>query len=1015
MAESDAAGPTVWSESALDRLMRAGGAKAPAEPGADDSAQPSEPSISEPPGIQETSRTGERSAPTDPVAEPSGSEDRTIVRSVPADPSSQGGFPGERTVPIKRATAAAPAGGGAEPDVPPPASVTHPADPDATARSAHRSSTPDAAAGSQAAAAGSSQSRPETPDAVPGRWDLAGPTEDLSGLGTSRPDPEVADQEAPDRRPGLDETVVLRRPDAPPRGKSTAPEAPPRPGPSSWDRGRRSTPTADQHRTESAPGGSPTVPTIPGAAGQSLTDALGLQPPAAPRRPTRQERRAAEQTEPARAEQERAEQEKSEQQRAEQQRADQQRAEQQRAEQQRAEQQRAEQQRADQQRAEQERAEQRLGEHGPASRWSSEADQTMVFPRTQPPPEETPTDQTVVLRRPETTARPAQAPTPEPTRPSPRTGHVGHAGPGAPAGHAGPAGPARHAEHAEKAEDAWKAGKGAPDPVTEPESDRTVAFRVTGTPLAEPESNRTMPISAATTAPIQAPAEPQPAPRRPRGRRKGVLAAVVVLALALAGVLVVRPGPVERWLAGPEPTATVPTPAAEPTPPPVLVAAATDDLGPTPDGVRAAVDKLIAEPGIAGAIDVSIVEVGTGKALYSARQDELDPPASTTKLVTAATVLAARGPTYRIPTRAVLGAEPGVVVLVGGGDATLAADKNGSFPGVGRLDELAAQVKKALGGTAPTKVVYDTSLFTGPTGGPAWDDDILVRGNSARITSLMVNGGRRKPKFTDGADLRHDKPDEVAAQAFAKSLGVTKVEPGRAPELAQAGPSGSGPSGSGPSGSGPSGSGPSGSGSASSAPPVESLPAGSELGRVESPPMVRLVEWMLQYSDNTIAETLARQVALARAQPASFEGAASAMDAVVGELGLNADELDLSDGSGLSRENRVTPSLLTDLLALAADGKHWALAGMFAGLPVAGWSGTLGGRYELKKPAEGGRGMVRAKTGSLSGVNALSGVVQTKSGHLLAFALLAEGEGDRFKAQPALDRVASTLVACGCR
>ena len=96
-------------------------------------------------------------------------------------------------------------------------------------------------------------------------------------------------------------------------------------------------------------------------------------------------------------------------------------------------------------------------------------------------------------------------------------------------------------------------------------------------------------------------------------------------------------------------------------------------------------------------------------------------PASTTKLITAATVLAARGPAYRIATRVVAGSAPGEVVLVGGGDPTLAINATGSYPGAARLDLLAAQVKKALGGTAPTKVTVDTSLFPGPVYGPGWD------------------------------------------------------------------------------------------------------------------------------------------------------------------------------------------------------------------------------------------------------------------------------------------------------
>jgi D-alanyl-D-alanine carboxypeptidase/D-alanyl-D-alanine-endopeptidase (penicillin-binding protein 4) len=182
--------------------------------------------------------------------------------------------------------------------------------------------------------------------------------------------------------------------------------------------------------------------------------------------------------------------------------------------------------------------------------------------------------------------------------------------------------------------------------------------------------------------------------------------------------------------------------------------------------------------------------------------------------------------------------------------------------------------------------------------------------------------------------------------------------------------------------------------------------------------MIRLVEFMLRESDNVVAEALARQVALARNKPASFEGAAVAMDEMVAELGLPAAESSLADGSGLSRSNRVTPGLLTDVLALAAKGTRPELAGLFPGLPVAAWSGTLDDRFERsgERPTKAGAGVVRAKTGTLSGVHAISGVVTTLDGRLLAFAVLANKvPGGQEQAQPELDRIATALARCGCR
>ncbi|MEV4635818.1 D-alanyl-D-alanine carboxypeptidase/D-alanyl-D-alanine-endopeptidase [Actinoplanes sp. NPDC049548] len=441
-------------------------------------------------------------------------------------------------------------------------------------------------------------------------------------------------------------------------------------------------------------------------------------------------------------------------------------------------------------------------------------------------------------------------------------------------------------------------------------------------------------------------------------------------------VLQAKPGPVDGWLAA-EPTAT---PSAsrtpDPAPTPVLVAAGPGGTAPTADGVKAAIGPLVDAPALGSRVNVSVVDAATGDPLFEQNAGTGTTPASTTKLLTAATVLAARGPAYRLSTRAVAGTQPGEVVLVGGGDPTLAVDADDQFPGAARLDKLAAQVKKALGAQKPTRVLVDTSLFTGSETGPGWDGDVIGDGQASRIQALMTNAGRIEPVHNEvGGDPRFTDPALAAGRAFAKQLGLPSgaVRKGKAPE------------------------------------------PGSALGEVQSPPLVHVVDWMLQQSDNVLAEALARQVALAANQPASFDGAAKAMTAELGELGLPADEATLSDASGLSRRNKISPRLLTDLLTLAASGKHPELSSMFGGLPVAGWSGTLRTRFATPQPNQIGQGLVRAKTGSLTGVNAISGELVTKDGRLLVFAILADATGESGAARQALDRIAAKLVACGCQ
>lgn len=189
-------------------------------------------------------------------------------------------------------------------------------------------------------------------------------------------------------------------------------------------------------------------------------------------------------------------------------------------------------------------------------------------------------------------------------------------------------------------------------------------------------------------------------------------------------------------------------------------------------------------------------------------------------------------------------------------------------------------------------------------------------------------------------------------------------------------------------------------------------PAGAALlGEVRSPPVERLVEMMLSYSDNVLAETLARQVALAAGRPTSFAGAVEAVRTTLTIAGLDVRGLTLTDASGLSTSDRVPPALLGAVLLRATGGDVGR--GLLSGLPVAGYDGTLDERF-TDTDADG---EVRAKTGTLDGVSALAGVVQTVDGRLLVFAIMADAvpSGGRYDAEDALDEIAGVLAGCGCR
>jgi D-alanyl-D-alanine carboxypeptidase/D-alanyl-D-alanine-endopeptidase (penicillin-binding protein 4) len=453
-----------------------------------------------------------------------------------------------------------------------------------------------------------------------------------------------------------------------------------------------------------------------------------------------------------------------------------------------------------------------------------------------------------------------------------------------------------------------------------------------------------------------------------RGRAVGglLLVGALVGGAGAAGVL-------DGSAATPAAVAPSPTPSPTSSVRAALLPAAQDGPAPGAGGLQAAVDQALMDPALGGALAVSVVDASSGEPLLERGADAAVIPASTAKIATAVAALTGLPADLRLRTRVVAGAAPGEVVLVGGGDPTLAGPSTPiGYPQPGRLTDLAAQVRAALGATAVHRVVVDDSRYTGERLAPGWKPTYVTEGAVAPVTALMVDGGRLRP----GRGPRSPEPALAAGRAFAALL-----SPRVAVEVVR--------------------------GTA----PADAAP----LGEVASAPVPQLVERMLVTSDNDLAEALARQVALATGRPASFAGAAEAMAHVLAEAGVEAGAVRLVDGSGLSRDDRLEPGALTRLLAEAVAGDDPRLAPLLTGLPVAGFDGTLAPRYRTGA-AVPAAGRVRAKTGTLNAVSALAGLLRTADGRLLAFDLTANSVplGATRRAERALDALAARLAACGC-
>ena len=460
----------------------------------------------------------------------------------------------------------------------------------------------------------------------------------------------------------------------------------------------------------------------------------------------------------------------------------------------------------------------------------------------------------------------------------------------------------------------------------------------------------------------------------------GVLAAIVVigaLGLTLLQPLPVKPG-VRPPLAERVPGAVLPA-AADP----VLPGIGADAPIPAADVLDSVLLPLVAVQALGTGVSIDVLDPLTGQHLMSEGPATARTPASTAKLLTAAAALTALGPQTTLPTTVVAGANADEVVLVGGGDVMLSAGAGDPDAVNGRagLSELARQTARSLlaQGRSSVRLTLDDRLFSGPARSPGWAPTDVDDGYVAPIQALQIDGGR----LGEGHYAqRSSDPALTAARTFAgllraRGVKVTgTVRRGSAPEAAAG--------------------------------------AAAVLGRVESAPIAGIVELALTDSDNTVAETLGRLVAIAAGQPGSFKAAGPAVLAELGKLGVPVTGAVLSDTSGLGDGSWVPPQTLTGALALAAGPEQPQLRALLSGLPIAAISGTLAGRFSGSQQ-RAAIGVVRAKTGTLTGVSSLAGTVVDSDGRLLVFAAMADHVTSTTAARVALDRLATTLAACGCR
>lgn len=458
------------------------------------------------------------------------------------------------------------------------------------------------------------------------------------------------------------------------------------------------------------------------------------------------------------------------------------------------------------------------------------------------------------------------------------------------------------------------------------------------------------------------------------------------------------------------------------------------------------------------------------RVLFSLNEDKLFVPASNTKLFTTVSALALLGPDYRFHTTVEANAPldkygriDGDVVLVGRGDPNLsgrtlpyALKTERTQSSTIALENLADQLVKTGVKYIDGDVVADDSFYVNEPYGTGWAQDDLQWGFGAPVSALTINdnliflnilpgeragdrafvtldppteyykvenriltvatGGTHKigvhrdqgsrivtvwgtVTVNDGLDrqeLAAEEPASFASQLFYEILarhgiviyGHTRVQHTSLSSVVTENVP------------------------PAALPPLQSnaLPAATNratlvLASYDSLPLIEDLRVINKTSQNLHAELALRLIGKTGGGIGDSETGLKIEENVFAQAGLEPEEYDFHDGCGLSRENLVSPAAQVKLLQYAA-AQPWA-AKFQDTLPVSGVDGSLAERWKGSDVV----GHVRAKTGTMDHVNALSGYAITLSGKNLAFSIMVNNHAlKNGRIREVIDQIVEAMV-----
>lgn len=403
---------------------------------------------------------------------------------------------------------------------------------------------------------------------------------------------------------------------------------------------------------------------------------------------------------------------------------------------------------------------------------------------------------------------------------------------------------------------------------------------------------------------------------------------------------------------------------------------------------------------------ILIQPLSSTATLYSRDAQKYFIPASNVKLLTTAAALQKLGADFRIKT-SVYSGENGSLYVAGRGDPSITE---------AQLQSLAQQLKRR-GVDRVNELIGDDSYFQGSAVNPNWEWEDAQSGYGAPINSLIFNQNAielllspqdlgqplkvtfAEPKLANQWQIQNnsvtvaqnesefievgrefDRPairvsGQLKVGAESESAYVAVVNPANnflqhfQQVLAAEG-----------------------------IPVKQALVASvsrnfnQELATVESPPLAELVRETNRESNNLYAEVLLRLLGkvtdkMPQQQEDTDEIGLKELKTALTQLGVNPNSYILADGSGLSRHNLISPEALVQTLRFMANSPAASIYRQ--SLPIAGESGTLKNRFNITP----NRVILQAKTGTLSGVSALSGYIEVPDYEPLVFSIIVNQSG----------------------